>query len=119
MDMIAEKLQVFVPKHGSGEEFQFQENLEAVANTQHKPSFLCEFLEFFHERGELGYRPRAQVISVRKSSGQDDTVGIFQVVVFVPEIKSILATDVPEDMERVMVTIGAGENDNTEFQLIQ
>jgi hypothetical protein len=119
MDMIAEKLQVFVPKHSSGEKLQFQKNLEAVANTQHKPSLMREFLEFFHKRGELGYGSRTQVISVRKSSWHDDTIGIVQVMIFVPEIKGVLATNFPEDMECVMVTIGTGENDNSESQLIQ
>jgi hypothetical protein len=38
-------------------------------------------------------------------------------VFLVPEIKSILVANFFEDMESVMVAIGTGENDNTEFQL--
>lgn len=68
VDMLTEKLQVFVPEHGSWEQSQFQKHLETVANAQHEPSPVCEFLEFFHEGGELGYRARPQVISVGKSS---------------------------------------------------
>ena len=40
-------------------------------------------------------------------------------MVFVPEIKRILAANIPENMESVMVAIGTRENDNTEPQLTQ
>ena len=40
-------------------------------------------------------------------------------MVFMPEIKSILAANVLEDMESIMVAIGTGENDDTEPQLTQ
>jgi hypothetical protein len=65
--MLTEKLQILVPEHGSGKQFQFQKHLETVANAQHEPSLVGEFLEFFHERGEFGYRARPQVISIGKA----------------------------------------------------
>jgi hypothetical protein len=75
--MFTQKLQIFVPEHGSREQFQFQQNLETVANTQHKTPLLYEFLEFLHKRREFGYRARAQIVSVGKSPWKDDTIGIF------------------------------------------
>jgi len=79
---------------------------------------LREFLEFLHKGRELGYGTRAQIISVGKAPGKDDTIGVIQVMVFMPEIKSILGVDVFENMKSVMVAIGTGENNNTESQFI-
>jgi hypothetical protein len=115
--MFTQKLQIFVPEHGPGKQLQFQKNLETVTNSQNETSLLDEFLEFLHKRGEFGYRPRAQIVSVGKPPRKDDAIGIFQVVLFVPEIKSLLAENVFEDMECVMIAVGTGKNDNTKSQL--
>ena len=119
MDEFTEKLQILVPEHSSREQLQFQQHLETIAYAQHKASFFCEFLDFLHEWREFGYCSRAQVISIGKSPRKDDTVGFVQVVVFVPEIKNVLLENIFENVISVMVTIGTGEYNDTESQLIQ
>jgi len=65
---------------------------------------------------EGGDRARPQVITVRKSSWEDDTIDIFEVMLFMPEEYRVLLEDVSENEESVVVTVGTRKNNDSKFQ---
>src|SRR2546428_4913863 len=68
-----------------------------------------------HDRSELRERAGPEVIAVCKSARDDHAVDALQIRVFVPQHFSFGAEDVARDVERVVIAVGTGENDDTEF----
>jgi hypothetical protein len=103
VDILTEEFQVFIPEHGSRKKAQFEENLEAVADSEHQPSFEGEFFNLLHKwrKGSDGARP--EIVSVGKSSREDNTINIFQIMFFVPEEYRILVEDILKRKEGVII----------------
>jgi len=71
-----------------------------------------------HDRSEFRERARAQVIAVCESAGDDDAVTAFEVSIFVPEKFCVAAQHLFRDMHRIVIAIGAGQDDDAEFHCL-
>jgi hypothetical protein len=68
------------------EEAGLAEDLEAVADPQHRPAFGRERRHRAHHRREARDRPAPEVVAVREAAGQDDRAGVGrQALVGVPD----------------------------------
>jgi hypothetical protein len=79
---------------------------------------LCKVDHAFHDRGEAGNGAGAQIVAIRKATGQDDAIigcELREVFVLVPEHRALLAQVVHQGIINIPVAIGAGENNYTKF----
>ena len=67
-------LEVVVSREYAGKQAGLAENLEAVADANDQPAAGGEAGYGRHNRGEAGYRPCPQIVSVGKPAGQDYAV---------------------------------------------
>ncbi len=72
--VIADEMQIAIANQRAGQQAGFAQNLKAVANPQHQISFRGEFFHRIHHRGKPRQGPGAQIISVRKTPGNDHGV---------------------------------------------
>ena len=115
MHVLAAIFQAFVAQHRAGQQAGLEQNLEAVADAEHRPAPLGKRPHRAHHGREPGHRAGAQVVAVGETARQDHDVGAFQVGVLVPQILGILAEHVPGRVKRVLVAVAAGKHDDAEF----
>jgi hypothetical protein len=78
-DVLAVKLQIPIPKHGTRQHPGFQEDLKSVADTEDGAATARKFSDAPHYRGEFRNCASAEVIAVRKAAGQNNDIRPFQV----------------------------------------
>ena len=113
--MAADEAQAAVAHHGAGEQASFAENLEAVANAENETAAVGEFLDRLHHRREARDGAGAQIIAVGKSAGQDNDVAVREVLRLVPDECDGLLEDVSDGVKGVVVAVGRGKNNDSEF----
>ena len=94
--------QARVPGQRAGQQVRLAEDLEAVADAEHRQSRPGRGDQLAHHRGEPGDRAAAQVVAVREAAGQDHRVDAAQVAVGVPE-RDRLRSRVPHGAGRIGV----------------
>src|SRR5262245_30264387 len=70
------KFQAAIAKHGARQQSDLEQDLEAVADSDHRSSSGCESFHLSHDRRETRNRSRAQVIAMGEPARQDHNVGI-------------------------------------------
>ena len=83
--MLADEFQIFIRQHGPRQQPRLHQHLEPVTYPEYQPPAVSEFNDLFHNRRLAGYDPAAQIIPVRKPTGQHNTVHPFQIGVFMPD----------------------------------
>jgi hypothetical protein len=80
-----DEAQARVPGERARQQVRLAEDLEAVADAEHRQSRPGRGDQLAHHRGEPGDRAAAQVVAVRETPGEDHRVDAAQVTVRVPE----------------------------------
>ena len=83
--MVADELQATIPQHRAREEAGLQQDLEPVADAEHRPAGVGEGLDRGHHRREPRDRAGPQVVAVREAAGQDDHVSAAERRLLVPD----------------------------------
>src|SRR5262249_971828 len=113
-DAPADVFERVVAPHGPGEHPRLEEDLEAVAESNHVPAALGEPLDLLHDGGEPGDGAGAQVVAVGEPARQNDHVGPAQVAILVPDVPGRAAQDVLGHVVDVVVAVAPGEDDHRE-----
>src|SRR4029079_4357450 len=71
----ADELELAVGPEHAGEEACLAEDLEAVADPEHRPAVGCERAHRVQHRGEARERAAAPVVAVREAAGKHDRAG--------------------------------------------
>ena len=114
-DLPAEEAQARVRQQRAGQQPRLAQDLEAVADAEHRAARAGEALDLLHHRREARDRADPQVVAVGEAAGDDDRVGAAQVVVGVPEQLGV--ADPPRRLQRVHLVTRAGEADDADLQL--
>ena len=85
VDLAAEEAEPVVGQQGAGQQTGLAEDLEAVADPEHRAARLGELLDPGHRRSESGDRADPQVVAVGEAAGDDDRIDVAEVVVTVPD----------------------------------
>src|SRR6185437_7198908 len=107
--------QVDVRQQRARQQTRLAQNLEAVADPEHRPAFAGELDHRLHRLREARDRTGAQVVPVGEAARDDDRVGALQVAVAMPDQLGV--PHVPRGLDRVHLVAGAGELQYTELQL--
>ena len=83
------EVQVLVAGERAGQQVGLAEDLEAVADAEHRQAAAGGVGDRLHDRGEPGDGAAAQVVAVGEAAGQDDGVDAVQVGVGVPEADGV------------------------------
>ena len=112
------ELQAAVAQHRAGQQARFEQDLEAVADAEHRTAGIGERLHRGHHRREPRDRAGAQVVAVREPARQDDDVGAAELRVLVPDELGLLPEHVLGGVVGVVVAVRSGKNDDGEFHVI-
>jgi hypothetical protein len=91
--------------------------LKAVADSKHQPSGKGKFFDFLHQGREASDGSGPEIVSIRESSWEDNTVCVLKVMLFMPEKKRLLFQNFLDCIQSVMVTVRAWENHHPESHL--
>jgi hypothetical protein len=114
----AAETQAGVANHGARKKSGFEKDLKSVADSEDDPASACEFFYAAHDGRKTRDGSGAEIVTVRKSTGKNYGVGAGEISGLMPDEFGLLAENVMRDVESVIITIGAGENDNTEFHAL-
>src|ERR671930_1295967 len=95
----------------AGKETCLAEDLEAVADPDHRPAALGEGTHLVHHRREPGDRAGPEVVAVREPAGQDHGVDLAEVGLGVPQ-RNALAAHRFDRSEGIAVVERTGERDD-------
>jgi hypothetical protein len=104
---------VVVGQQRAGQQPRLAQDLEAVADTEHRAAVAGERDDLLHDRSEARDRAGPQVVAVGEPAGDDDRVDALQVAVGVPQQHRVAHARGGE--LRVDVIAGAGEADDAEL----
>src|SRR5215831_9886644 len=114
-DVLADVLTICVLEEHAREQPCLGENLEAVAQPDHRAALLGEGSDLLHHWREAGDGATAQVVAVGEAAGKDDQLASHEVVVLVPEHLRLMAENRTHHVEGVLVAVAAGEDDDPDL----
>ena len=100
-----------------GQQARLEQDLEAVADAEHRAAGVGERLHRGHHRREPGDRAGAQVVAVGEPAGQDDDVGRAERGVLVPDEFGVVPEHVLRGVIGVVVAVRSGKDDDGEFHM--
>jgi len=104
-DELAAERDAFIADQRSGQESGFTQDLEPVADAQHQSAAVGKLLHSGHDVAVAGDGAGAQIISIAETSRDNDRIGVAQAGIFMPEQAGIVAQNVFENVNTVLVTI--------------
>jgi len=116
VNVAADIAEARVAHHGAWKQARFQEDLKAVADAEDGAAGFREFRDGVHDRREAGDGAGAEVVSVSEAAGEDDGIAILDIFGLVPDKFDGLAEDRAEGVESVVIAVGPGEDNDSEFQ---
>src|SRR5207253_4462765 len=114
-DVAAGEAQMRIAHQRARQEAHFGEHLKAVADAEHQATRRGVTPDRLHDRSELRQRAGAQIIAVREAAGDDYAVNAFEIRLLVPKHFRLGAEEIARDVQRVVIAIGTGEDDDAEF----
>src|SRR5690348_8652174 len=116
--MTANKSQAGIAHQRAGKQAGLAENLKAVADAEDDTAGICELLDRFHHGREARDSASAEIISIGKTAGKDECVGIGEILRLVPDEFDRLLEYVAESVEGVVIAIRAGKDDHSKFHRV-
>ena len=107
VDLAADEAQVLVEQQRAGQQPRLAEDLEPVADAEHRPAARGEGGDRLHRRREAGDRAGPQVVAVGEAAGDDDRVDAAQVALLVPDQPRL--AEQRAGVQRVPLVAGTGE----------
>ena len=111
----ADELQAAIADQRAGQQAGFHQNLEAVADAEHQSAIGGELADGLHDGRELGDGAAAQIIAVGEAAGENDGIDIAERGRIVPDKLRLLPEIVGDRVERIVIAIAAGKNNDAEF----
>ena len=111
----ADKAQAGIAHQRAGKQSRFAEDLEAIADAQDQAAGTGKSIEGPHDRRKTGDGAGAEIIAIRKAAGQDDRIEAGEIFGLVPDEFDRLPQDAADGVESVVIAIGTGKDDNTNF----
>src|SRR5690606_313987 len=108
------EVQVCVAGEGPGQQVRLAQDLEAVADAEHRQAGFGGVGERLHHRGEPGDGAAPQVVAVGEAAGEHDRVHAAQVGLGVPEPHRLRAGE-PDRPGGVAVVERAGERHHADL----
>src|SRR6266436_2203095 len=118
VNMAADETQAAVAHHRAGQQARLQQNLKAVADSQHHPAALRELADRLHYRREPRNRSGTQIVPISEAARQDNGVAIGKVLRLVPDELYGLLEDVADGVKRVVIAVGARKNNYSKFHAV-
>ena len=114
-----DELELPIRAQDSGQEARLAQDLEPVADAQHRASARCEGADGVHDRSDAGDRARAQVVAVGEASRQDDCPDCRrQLGLLVPHERRLRA-DGAEGPRGVSIVVRAREDDDGDVRPVR
>jgi hypothetical protein len=118
VNLQAAETQARIAKHGAGKESGFEKDLKSIANAEDETACAREFFHAAHHWRETGDCSAAKVVTICESTGKNYGVCAGEIGGLMPDKFGLLAENMMGDVERVIITIRAGKNDNAEFHAL-
>jgi hypothetical protein len=113
MHILADELQPRIAHQDAGQQARFAQNLETVADAEHKPAVGRKLAHRVHHGGAGGDSAAAQVIAIGKPAGHDHQIGPFrQRGVGMPDHCRLLAGDEFERTRHIALAVDSGKDEN-------
>jgi hypothetical protein len=112
-NLFADELQASVSHQSTGEKARLDQDLEPVADSENQSSRGREPLHGLHDGRKTGQSAGPQIVSIRKSTGDDDHIDPGELLLFVPDEPGARAQHAIEHMVTIVVTIRAREDKYT------
>ena len=109
----ADEVLVIVSDEGTGQQTGLAEDLEAVADAEHRHTGIRRSDDGLHDRGESGDRTAAQVVTVGESARQDDGVDSGQSRIRMPQVHRV-RTGQTNGASGVTVIKSSGKRDDSD-----
>jgi hypothetical protein len=110
--------QARIAEHGAGKKSCFQKDLKSIADAENDAACAREFFNAAHDGRKTRDGSGAEIITEGESAGKNNGVRVGEIGGLMPDKFGLLAEHVMGDVERVIITIGAGKNDNAEFHAL-
>jgi hypothetical protein len=108
--LLANKLKPGISHQRTRQQTRFTENLEAIADSQHQAALPSELENAAHDRRKTRHGAAAEIVAVRKSTGEHQAIEVAREIILMPE-KLDLLTHVPfQSIKDVLVIAGARKN---------
>jgi hypothetical protein len=105
MHVLAVEAQRLVGEQHARQQAGFGDDLEAVADAEHRRARLGARLDFAHDRRMRCHRAAAQVIAIGKAARNDDQVGLGQVAVAMPDFERLSPRGAPQRVVHVLLAV--------------
>jgi hypothetical protein len=92
--------------------------LKSIADAEDDAACARKFFNATHDGRKTGDGAGAEVITEGESAGKNYCVRACEIGGLMPDKFGLLAEHVMGDVESVIITIGAGKNDNAEFHAL-
>jgi hypothetical protein len=94
---------------------RFTQNLEPVADANHRSAPLCVSNHFLHDRTESGNGSSTKRVTVTEASGQNQDIAVLRVVITMPQRHRRLPKDIRDRMQGVNITVRTRERHNAKL----
>ena len=112
-----EEVQVLVAHQRAGQQMRLAQDLEAVADAEHRHARAAASTIELHHRGEPGDRAAPQIVTVREPAGEDHRVDAAQIGVAVPQ-RAPARRPHAHRPGGVAIVEGAGERDDADLHAV-
>ena len=116
--VFADEVKAFVANERAGEESALAEDLKTIADADDSAAGCGETFHRLHDRGEAGDGSAAEVVTIRKAAGNDDSVESGKRSILVPDKVGRGARKGVECENAVLVAVRAREADDGEFHYL-
>ena len=107
-NIFAVELQIAVADERAGQQAGFGEHLKAVADAEDKAAVVGELFHGLHHGAEPRDRAAAQIIAVAEAAGHDDTIGVAERRILVPDEARGMAEQA-DGVDGVLVAVAGGK----------
>src|SRR5438876_1512368 len=118
MKKLAHVLQSNIAKQRAGQQSSFRKDLEPITNAKDEATLSSKVGYGLHDRREFRQGARAQVITIRKSTGQDHGIESLQRRVLMPDEFNRLSNHGFDGVITIVFAIRARKNDDTKFHTL-
>jgi hypothetical protein len=113
--VLADEVERGVAEQRAGQEPRLAQDLEAVADADHRAAAAGVADDVLHHRREARQRAAAQVIAVGEAAREHHRVEPRRQPVLVPHVLRVGAADVLHHVVQVVVAVRAGEGDDADL----
>ena len=110
-----DEFQVAVAHQRAGKQPGFNQDLEAVADSQHQAAIRRELAHGRHHRRELGDSAAPQIVAISKAARKDRRIDVAETCRIVPDEFSPMAQVPVHRKPGVVIAITAGKDNNAKF----